>query len=144
MAAINRNPLKRALRLDKVRIAAIEATLRLYRDPDRLGERLPTLALLGRPREEIAALAERLAPLVAARLGLPVDAVPCASQVGSGALPVESLPSAGLRIGGGEPEALAARLRALPHPVLGRIRDGAVLLDLRCLTEPDKLLAALG
>jgi L-seryl-tRNA(Ser) seleniumtransferase len=143
IAAINRNPLKRALRLDKIRIAALEATLRLYRDPDRLAERMPTLRLLGRPQAEIRALAERIAPGVAGRLGVPVEVVDCASQVGSGALPVESLPSAGLRLGGGDPEALAARLRALPRPVLGRIRDGAMLLDLRCLTDPEGLLAAL-
>lgn len=143
IAAINRNPMKRALRLDKIRIAAIEATLRLYRDPDRLAARMPTLRLLGRPQAEIRALAERLAPRVAERLGVPVEVASCASQVGSGALPVEALPSAGLRLGGGDPDGLAARLRALPRPILGRIRDGAVLLDLRCLTDPDGFLAAL-
>lgn len=142
IAAINRNPLKRTLRLDKIRIAALEATLRLYRDPDRLAERIPTLRLLARPQAEVAAAADRLAPLVAARLGVAVEAVACTSQVGSGALPVEALPSAGLRVGG-EPEAMAARLRALPRPVLGRIRDGAVLLDLRCLVDEDAFLATL-
>lgn len=141
---INRNPLKRTLRLDKVRIAAVEATLRLYRDPDRLAERLPTLRLLGRPQGEIAALAARLAQRVAERLGVPVEAVACTSQIGSGALPVETLPSAGLRLGGERPEMLSARLRALPRPVLGRISGGAVLLDLRCLTDEDGFLANLG
>lgn len=143
VAAINRNPMKRALRVDKIRIAALEATLRLYRDPDRLAERVPTLRLLGRPAAEIGALATRLAPQVSERLGMPVEAVACSSQVGSGALPVETLPSAGLRLDGGEPEALATRLRALPRPVLGRIRDGAVLLDLRCLTDEHGFLANL-
>lgn len=143
VAAINRHPLKRALRLDKIRIAALEATLRLYRDPDRLAERLPTLRLLSRPAAEIAAQAARLAPLVAARLGVPVEPVACASQIGSGALPVDTLPSAGLRILAPDPEALAARLRAGARPVLGRIREGALVLDLRCLTEEAALLAAL-
>jgi L-seryl-tRNA(Ser) seleniumtransferase len=143
IAAINRNPLKRALRLDKIRISALEATLRLYRDPDRLAERLPTLRLLARPAAEIAAQAARLAPLVAARLGLPVAPIPCASQIGSGALPVDTIPSAGLRIASPDPEALAARLRAGPRPILGRIRDGALLLDLRCLTDEAAFLAAL-
>lgn len=143
VAAINRNPMKRALRLDKIRIAVLEATLRLYRDPDRLAERLPTLRLLGRPRVEIEALAARLAPRVSERLGIPVEAIACSSQVGSGALPVETLPSAGLRLGGGEPDALAMRLRSLPRPVLGRIHDGAVRLDLRCLTDEDGFLANL-
>lgn len=143
VAAINRHPLKRALRLDKIRIAALEATLRLYRDPDRLAERLPTLRLLSRPAAEIAAQAARLAPLVAARLGVPVEPVACASQIGSGALPVDTLASAGLRILAPDPEALAARLRAGARPILGRIRDGALVLDLRCLTEEAALLAAL-
>jgi L-seryl-tRNA(Ser) seleniumtransferase len=143
IAAINRNPLKRALRLDKIRISALEATLRLYRDPDRLAERLPTLRLLARPAAEIAAQAARLAPLVAARLGLPVAPIPCASQIGSGALPVDTIPSAGLRIASPDPEALAARLRAGLRPILGRIRDGALLLDLRCLTDEAAFLAAL-
>ena len=143
VAAINRNPMKRALRLDKIRIAAIEATLRLYRDPDRLAERLPTLRLLARPEPEIAAQAARLAPLVAARLGVTVEPVACASQIGSGALPVDTIPSAGLRLTGTDPEALAARLRALPRPILGRIRDGALVLDLRCLTDEGGFLAAL-
>ena len=143
VAAINRNPMKRALRLDKIRIAALEATLRLYRDPDRLAERLPTLRLLARPEPEIAAQAARLAPLVAARLGVAAEPVACASQIGSGALPVDTIPSAGLRLAGTDPEALAARLRALPRPILGRIRDGALVLDLRCLTDEDGFLAAL-
>lgn len=147
IARINRNPLKRALRLDKIRLAAIEATLRLYRDPDRLAERLPTLRMLTRPREEIAAQARRLLAPVAAMLPeYRVEVVDCASQIGSGALPVETLPSAALAFsgeGGDAPERLAARLRALPVPVIGRIRDGALLLDLRCLPGDGALLGAL-
>ena len=147
IARINRNPLKRALRLDKIRLAAIEATLRLYRDPDRLAERLPTLRMLTRRREEIAAQALRLLAPVAAMLpDYRVKVVDCSSQIGSGALPVETLPSAALAFtgqGGEAPEKLAARLRALPVPVIGRIRDGALLLDLRCLPDDGALLGAL-
>ena len=147
IARINRNPLKRALRLDKIRLAAIEATLRLYRDPDRLAERLPTLRMLTRRREEIAAQALRLLAPVAAMLpDYRVEVVDCSSQIGSGALPVETLPSAALAFtgqGGEAPEKLAARLRALPLPVIGRIRDGALLLDLRCLPDDGTLLGAL-
>lgn len=149
IAAINRNPMKRAVRLDKIRLAALEATLRLYRDPDRLAERLPTLRHLARPQPEIAAQAARLAPQVAAILGpLGFDAAACgcASQIGSGALPMDTIPSAGLRLtgaGGDAPDRLSARLRALPVPVIGHIRDGALILDLRCLGGDEALLDAL-
>ncbi|HHW34220.1 MAG TPA: L-seryl-tRNA(Sec) selenium transferase [Paracoccus solventivorans] len=147
IARINRNPLKRALRLDKIRLAAIEATLRLYRDPDRLAERLPTLRMLTRSRDEIAAQAQRLLAPVAAMLPeYRVQVVDCSSQIGSGALPVEALPSAALAFSGDTgdaPELLAARLRALPLPVIGRISDGALLLDLRCLPDDSALLGAI-
>ena len=147
IARINRNPLKRALRLDKIRLAAVAATLRLYRDPDRLAARLPTLLLLTRARDDIAAQAARLLAPVAAMLpGIRVEVVDCASQIGSGAMPVEALPSAGLALSGDRgsaPDDLAARLRALPMPVIGRIRDGALILDLRCLPDDGALLGSL-
>lgn len=147
IAQINRNPLKRAVRLDKIRIAALEATLRLYRDPDRLALRLPTLRYLSRPQADIAAQAARLAPQVAALLSdfivAPTD---CASQIGSGSLPTDTIPSAGLRMtgqGGDAPDRLAARLRALPRPIVGHIMGGALILDLRCLDRDGDLLDAL-
>ena len=147
IARINHNPLKRALRLDKIRLAAVAATLRLYRDPDRLAARLPTLRLLTRTRDDIAAQAARLLAPVAAMLpGIRVEVVDCASQIGSGAMPVEALPSAGLALSGDRgsvPDDLAARLRALPMPVIGRIRDGALVLDLRCLPDDGALLGSL-
>jgi L-seryl-tRNA(Ser) seleniumtransferase len=144
IAKINRNPMKRALRVDKIRLAALEATLRLYRDPDRLTERSPTIRLLARAQPEIKAVAERLLPVVAGKLdqGFTVDAVVCASQIGSGALPLETIPSAGLAIrprasrGAGRAlEHLAAAFRRLPIPVIGRLEDGALKLDLRCLED---------
>jgi len=152
IARINQNPMKRALRLDKMRIAMLEATLRLYRDPDRLAERLPTLRLLARKTEDIAALAQRLAPAIASTLGdaFTVEQIDCASQIGSGALPVETVPSAGLAIrpqvsrGKGRAlNALAAALRALPVPVIGRIEAQSLVLDLRCLEDGDAFLANL-
>jgi len=149
---INRNPMKRALRLDKMRLAALEATLRLYRDPGRLAARLPTLRLLARPRAAIEALARRVLPHVAAALGatFAVEVVACASQIGSGALPVETIPSAGLAIRpkaerheGSALAALATALRRLPIPVIGRIEQQALVLDLRCLEDEAKFLANL-
>jgi L-seryl-tRNA(Ser) seleniumtransferase len=136
---IRTNPMKRALRLDKVRLAALEAVLRLYADPEQLKGALPALRLLTRGAAEIAAQAQRLLPQVAGPLSTlaQVDVVDCASQIGSGALPVETLASAGLRLvpaaDGGGVDGLAASLRALPVPVVGRIHEGALILDLRCL-----------
>jgi L-seryl-tRNA(Ser) seleniumtransferase len=143
LEAVNRNPLKRALRLDKIRLAALLATLKLYRDPDRLAERLPTLRLLARPEAEIRALAERLLPAVAAMLAgrASVELCGCHSQVGSGALPLDTLPSAGLRLTvQADVSQLAADLRALPRPVIGRIIEDALVLDLRCLEDGDAFL----
>ena len=147
IAQINRNPLKRAVRLDKIRIAALQATLRLYRDPDRLAEALPTLRHLARPQADIATQAARLAPQVAALLpDWQVAPCDCASQTGSGSLPTDTIPSAGLRLtgqGGDAPDRLSARLRALDRPVIGHIHDGALILDLRCLDRDEDLLGAL-
>ncbi|MGE0873815.1 MAG: L-seryl-tRNA(Sec) selenium transferase [Burkholderiales bacterium] len=134
---MRRSPLKRALRLDKGRIAALEAVLRLYLDPDRLAERLPTLRLLTRPAADIEATASRLLAPLAAWCGAAarVDIAPCASQVGSGSLPVDRLPSTALRIAsrGIGAARIAAALRALPTPVIARVHDDAVWLDLRCM-----------
>jgi L-seryl-tRNA(Ser) seleniumtransferase len=150
IAAMAKNPLKRALRLDKVRLAALEAVLRLYADPDRLAERLPALRLLTRRRDDIAALAERLRPLLAQALAgaATVALVETRSQIGSGALPVSLLPSAGLALAplprcGTDDEALARRLRGLPVPVIGRIEAGRVILDLRCLDDEPGFAAQL-
>src|SRR3984957_9237471 len=100
VAAINGNPMKRALRVDKVRLAAIEATLKLYRNPDRLAEHLPTLRLLARPQAEIAAEADQLLPAVEQAVGpaFTVESCECRSQIGSGALPLYTIASAGLVI----------------------------------------------
>jgi L-seryl-tRNA(Ser) seleniumtransferase len=140
--ACAKNPIKRAVRLDKIRLAALEATLKLYRDPDRLPERLPTLGFLTRPVDDIRAQAGRLEGPLARTLGdaFAVSHRACASQIGSGALPLETIPSAGLAM---EPRAkkqsgrlleqLATAFRRLPVPVIGHIEKGALVLDLRCL-----------
>jgi L-seryl-tRNA(Ser) seleniumtransferase len=153
IARLKRNPLKRALRLDKVTLAALAATLRLYLDPDRLVERLPTLRALARPLAEVRAQAERLGGTLSARLGAAfgVSIVACESQIGSGALPTQRIPSAGIAItpvtgkrrSGTALKALAASLRALPVPVIGRIHEGALILDLRCLEDEPTFTAQL-
>jgi L-seryl-tRNA(Ser) seleniumtransferase len=149
IAQINRNPMKRALRVDKIRLAAIEATLKLYRDPDRLADRLPTLRWLARSRAEIEIQADRLRPLVAKSLGesCTVEVCACESQIGSGALPLDTVASAGLVIrakaGGNALDRLAASLRGLRRPVIGRIADGGLTLDLRCLTDEDEFVSVL-
>ena len=152
IARVKSNPMKRALRIDKIRLAALEATLRLYRDPDRLAERLPTLRLLARPQREIKAAARRLLPIVAAKVGdaFDVAAMSCESQIGSGALPLETVPSFSLNVapraakrGGRMLTALSDALRALPVPVIGRIGNKALLLDLRCLDDEAAFIANL-
>ena len=151
---LDRNPFKRALRVDKLTLAALEAVLQLYRAPEQLAERLPTLRLLTRPPAAMRAQATRLVAPLAAALGpgYEVASTPLASQIGSGALPVEQLPSHGLAVRrasaarrGPGVGRLAERLRGLPRPVIGRIADDTLWLDLRCLEEEDEplLLAAL-
>jgi L-seryl-tRNA(Ser) seleniumtransferase len=150
-----KNPLKRALRLDKGRLAALEATLRLYADPDRLPEKLPTLRLLTRATSDIEALAKRLLPILSGALAnrATVSIEPCRSQIGSGSLPVDRLASVALsltplapssgKLSGGAVDKLAASFRALPVPVIGRVEDGALKLDLRCLEDEAGFTAQL-
>ncbi len=152
VAKLKKNPLKRAMRCDKMTIAALAATLRLYSDPDRLAERLPTLRLLTRPAAELQALAERLAPVLAQRLGdtFDVAGAPTNGQIGSGALPVESLDSFALTLTpatkrgrGAALKRLAAALRNLPVPVIGRVHEDALWLDLRCLDDEAEFVAQI-
>jgi len=148
---IRRNPMKRALRLDKVRLAALEAVLRLYVQPEKLATELTTLRLLTRKREEIGAVANRVLPAVAKALEghALVRVLECASQIGSGALPVETLPSAGVaatpagKRRSGAADAIARAFRVLPVPVIGRISEGEFILDLRCLEDEAGFVAQL-
>ena len=146
------NPLKRALRVDKLTLAALGEVLKLYGEPDTLATRLPLLRFLTRTPDDLRAQADRLTPLLQSVLGdrFEVTTSKCESQIGSGSLPTERLPSHGLKVKPTDAkkqtqalEALAARLRALPTPVVGYIHRKALVLDLRCLGDEDALVREL-
>ena len=148
---IRKNPMKRALRVDKMTLAALEAVLRLYADPAKLAQRLPTLRFLARTPVEIEAQARRLLVAVASALQGRAQAgiVAVKSQIGSGSLPVDLVESHGIAVTapGKRRNALAAEIsaafRALPVPVVGRISDGAFIMDLRCLEHEDEFVEQL-
>jgi len=149
---IRRFPMKRALRMSKLPLAALEATLRLYLRPERLARDLPTLRLLTRPLAAIRAMADDLQCVVAQAVEprFEVSVVSLQGQIGSGSLPIERLESAGLALAPRDRKAagraldeLAAALRALPVPVIGRITDDRLLLDLRCLEDAGLLRTQL-
>ncbi len=153
IARLKKNPLKRALRVGKLTLAALEPVLALYRAPEQLAWQLPTLRLLTRTTAAIEAQAQRLQPLVQAALGglYAVTAESMTSQIGSGALPIDQLPSFGIRVTKaagkrGSLASLEAQLREMPRPILGRLADKSLWLDLRCLepAEEAELVAQLG
>ena len=131
VAAARAHPLARALRLDKLSLAALEATLRLYRDPERARSEIPVLAMLGMPESQ---LSERAWGLAAAVGG---EVVPGVARVGGGALPLLELPGPVVALDAPSPQELAARLRAGHPPVVARIEGGQVLLDPRTLAEDE-------
>ena len=149
---IKKNPMKRALRVDKMTLAALEAVLKIYGQPETLTNHLPTLNLLTRAKNEIASLAAQLLQPIAEFVGdnYRVEVIDCNSQIGSGAQPVELIASAGLAISpvtkrgrGRSVENLNAKFRALKPPVIGRIEDGKLIFDLRCLENVDDLVTTL-
>ena len=133
------NALRRALRCDKLTLAALEATLRLYLRAGDLAATLPTLRYLSRTVGELELLAGRAREILAERLGgkFRFEVVPAFSQIGSGAQPTEEIPSRAVRVTHPElaPEAIAAMFRAARPPVVGRIADDAFLLDVRAVDD---------
>ena len=145
LARLNRDPLKRAVRPGKLTLAALEAVLALYRSPETLVQELTTLRQLTRDPEEIRLAAQRLCDAVDHAVGpaysVVVEAVE--GQIGSGAQPGTTLPSYALAVrslqeGSASVNGLARRLRALDVPIIGRLAEGRLLLDLRCLAPDDE------
>jgi L-seryl-tRNA(Ser) seleniumtransferase len=135
VAAARRHPLARALRIDKLSLAALEATLRLYREPERARSEIPVLAMLDAAEDKLAARAAKLAEGIGERARI----VRAVGRVGGGALPLLELEGPAVAIEG-EPEALARALREYDPPVIARIHEGQVLLDPRTLTEEEVAL----
>jgi L-seryl-tRNA(Ser) seleniumtransferase len=132
--AARRHPLARALRIDKLSLAALEATLRLHRDPARARREIPVLAMLDQPAEVLAARAECLR----AGIGEHAETVRTISRVGGGALPLAELEGPAVALPAvAEPVAVARRLRLGEPPVIARIHDGRVLLDPRTLADDE-------
>ena len=133
------NALRRALRCDKLTLAALEATLRLYLRAGDLAATLPTLRYLSRTVGELELIAERAREILAERLGgdFRLEVVPSLSQIGSGAQPTEEIPSRAVRVThpGLAPERIAAMFRAARPPVIGRVADDAFLLDVRAVDD---------
>jgi L-seryl-tRNA(Ser) seleniumtransferase len=144
---IRRNPLRRALRCDKLTLAALEATLRLYLRSGNLASELPTLRMLSLTVEELEQRAETAREILANCLGdeFSIEVVVSTAEIGSGALPAEPLESRALcvtspMVGADE---IAAMLRRAQPPVIGRIKDGAVYLDIRTIEDPQCLAVSL-
>jgi L-seryl-tRNA(Ser) seleniumtransferase len=141
------NPLKRALRCDKLTLAALEATLRLYLRSPGFASDLPTLRQLRRTTAELEIVASRARAILTERLGaeFTIEVVVSASEIGSGALPTEEIESRALRITHSEisPDAIAKMFRHARPPVIGRITDGAFQLDLRTVEDPAALAVQL-
>ncbi len=144
IARLKRNPLKRAVRCDKLTLAALAATLRLYRTAPDLRTALPTLRWLTRPLAEMEAVGRAATPLLQAALGegFAIDLVPTEAEIGSGAQPTEALPSTAICITHAVYGAhdIARLFREAPTPIIGRVQGGRFLLDLRGIFAPSDLM----
>ena len=149
---INLSPMKRAVRCDKLSIAALSAVLKLYRDPAKAINSIPTLRLIFRPQNEIRSLAKDILPFFRSYFNdhIEIEVVDCNSQVGSGSLPGKTLPSSGIRIEimSNEPTGLKLNqlvkvFRSLPMPIIGRVHNDALIFDCRCLEDKNILIKQL-
>jgi len=151
---INANPLKRALRCDKLTLASLQVLLQLYSQPERLQEQVPALRLITRKQSDIRKIAEQVLPAVAEcfSTSAKVRVEDSNSQIGSGALPVESLASCSVVLApmqsGSDNDSttatansIAKQLRNLPAPVIGRIHKDEVWLDMRCIEDTASFIA---
>jgi L-seryl-tRNA(Ser) seleniumtransferase len=134
VGAARNHPLARALRIDKLSLAALEATLMLLRDPARARREIPVLAMLDQPDEVLAARAERLR----AAIGEAAEVTRSVARVGGGALPLTELEGPAVALSAAvDPATVLGRLRAHDPPVIGRIHDGRVLLDPRTISDDE-------
>ena len=148
IARINRHPMKRAMRLDKLRLALLQETLKAYQDPDSLAARVPLLRQLGRSIPELTQFATSVAQSLAPMLGkgFSCQVVPHAAEMGSGSMPGVEIPSIAVEVRGPSQVALKRfdrGLRILPTPVIGRIHEGSLLLDVRAVEDLDALVQNL-
>ena len=134
--AARKHPLMRALRPDKMTLAALTATLGLYR-AGRAEEAVPAIAMIARTPETLRAMAERLVAAIGQVAGVSLAVEPCKSTVGGGAMPTAELPSFAVTLRGKPADDLDRALRAARVPVIARIEDGRVWLDVRTLAEAD-------
>ncbi len=142
--ALNRNPLKRALRVDKITLAVLEATLKLYENPDQLADTLPLLRTLTTPLTRLNERAQAVCNVLTEQLpGASINIEPANAQIGSGALPDQKLPSLCVTVRGVPLEDLASRLRQLTMPVVGRIQQDTLWLDMRGADPLSELIANL-
>ena len=144
LSRMNKNPLKRALRCGKLTLAALEATLRLYQQSAKITDDIPTLQAFTRPLDEIEALGRRVLPELQKALGegfhLAVE--DSTSQIGSGALPTEEIPTKVIAVSSPKmgAEKIAQKFRSADPPILGRVKDNRFLLDLRTIFDPKDLI----
>ncbi len=141
IARFKKNPLTRALRIDKLTLAALEATLRLYRDPDTALDRIPTLKMITAPMEELTVRAERLKNLLreVASGEFDFEVENNFSQVGGGALPGQNIPTRVVAITSKKYNAsrIEKTLRSFDPPIIGRIEHDTYLLDVRTMNDKD-------